>query len=117
MEINEVSFENSLPVTGYGIGFFRIGADIFRGNRFIYKNKIFDWNGFSDSNVILSYRNEIDVLFVGTGSDIKNIPSAFKKSIEKHDIGIEIMSTPTACRTYNVLLGEGRRIGAALLAL
>ena len=60
MEINEVSFENSLPVTGYGVGFFRIGADIFRGNRFIYKNKIFDWNGFSDSNVILNYRNEID---------------------------------------------------------
>ena len=117
MEINEVSFENSLPVTGYGIGFFRIGTDIFRGNKFIYKNRILDWDGFSDSDVILSYSYEIDVLFVGTGSDIKNIPSVFKKSIEKHDIGIEIMSTPTACRTYNVLLGEGRRIGAALLAL
>ena len=117
MEINEVSFKNSLPVTGYGIGFFRIGTDIFRGNRFIYKNRILDWDGFSDSNAILSYSYEIDVLFVGTGSDIKNIPSVFKKSIEKHDIGIEIMSTPTACRTYNVLLGEGRRIGAALLAL
>ena len=117
MEINEVSFENSLPVTGYGIGFFRIGTDIFRGNRFIYKNRILDWDGFSDSNVILNYSYEIDVLFVGTGSDIKNIPSVFRKSIEKHDIGIEIMSTPTACRTYNVLLGEGRRIGAALLAL
>ena len=117
MEINEVSFENNLPVTGYGTGFFRIGTSIFEGNRFIYKDKIFDGDGFSISKIILRNSSEIDVLFVGTGPDIKNIPSEFKKCIEKHGIGIEIMSTPTACRTYNVLLGEGRRIGAALLAL
>ena len=50
-------------------------------------------------------------------SDIKNIPPCFKERIEALDIGLEIMSTSIACRTYNVLLGEGRRIGAALLAL
>ena len=117
MEINEVSFDCNLPVTGYGLGFFRIGNDIFRGNRFIFKDKVFDWGGFSDPDLIVRKSSYIDVLFIGTGSDIKHIPSFFKESIERYEIGLEIMSTPTACRTYNVLLGEGRRIGAALLAL
>jgi uncharacterized protein len=35
--------------------------------------------------------------------------------LEEADIGVEIMNSPTACRTYNVLLSEGRRIGLALL--
>jgi uncharacterized protein len=117
MEINEASFDHNLPVNGYGLGFFRIGNDIFKGNRFIFKNMIFDWGGFSDPHVIITNSSYIDVLFVGTGSCIKNLPSFFKESIEEYDIGVEIMSTPTACRTYNVLLSEGRRIGAALLAL
>tara|TARA_Y100000746_G_C15316111_1_gene371733 strand:- start:413 stop:766 length:354 start_codon:yes stop_codon:yes gene_type:complete len=117
MKINKVSYGRSLPISGYGVGFFRIGKDIFKGNRFIYKNKIFDWEGFSDPEIIVRNSSHIDVLFVGTGTDIKNIPPCFKERIEALDIGLEIMSTSIACRTYNVLLGEGRRIGAALLAI
>ena len=117
MEVNEVSFDRNLPVTGYGLGFFRIGNDIFKGNRFIFKNKIFEWDGFSDPTTIVRNSSYIDVLIVGTGAEISNIPLIFKESIEAFDIGLEIMATSTACRTYNVLLGEGRRIGAALLAL
>ena len=86
MEINEVSFENSLPVTGYGIGFFRIGADIFRGNRFIYKNKIFDWDGFSNSKIILRNSSEIDVLFVGMDTLWLDIRDALKKSCSLKDV-------------------------------
>ncbi|HAL76885.1 MAG TPA: hypothetical protein DCM70_09750, partial [Rhodobacteraceae bacterium] len=35
--------------------------------------------------------------------------------LEEAGIGIEVMSSPSACRTYNILLSEGRRIAAALL--
>lgn len=41
-------------------------------------------------------------------------PSLYGHLLAAH-IGVEIMSTPAACRTYNILAGEGRRVAAALL--
>ena len=58
---------------------------------------------------------EIDVLFVGTGAEIAHAPQEFRKQVEEMGIGVEVMASPAACRTYNVLLSEGRRIGVALL--
>ena len=57
----------------------------------------------------------IDVLFVGTGAEIAHAPRAFRDRLEEAGIGVETMATPAACRTYNVLLSEGRRVAVALL--
>ena len=61
--------------------------------------------------------NKIDVLFVGTGHEICHISEDFSKTVEKMGLNLEIMSTPSACRTYNVLLSEGRRIAIAALTV
>ena len=58
---------------------------------------------------------DVDVLFVGTGAEIAHAPPVFREAVEALGIGVEVMASPAACRTYNVLLSEGRRIGAALL--
>ena len=58
---------------------------------------------------------KIDVLFLGMGADIAHAPKAFRAELEAAGIGVEVMSSPAACRTYNVLLAEGRLIAAALL--
>ena len=49
--------------------------------------------------------------------EIAHAPPAFRVLIESAGIGVEVMNSPAACRTYNVLLGEGRRIAAALLVV
>ena len=54
-------------------------------------------------------------ILVGTGANIAHIPAEFRTALETAGIGVEIMNSPTACRTYNILLSEGRRIGLALL--
>ena len=117
MRITEVSYEYGLPIKGYGVGFFRIGSDIKWGNLFTFNKEIHSWCGFNDANLIINAHSEIDVLLVGTGVKLSEIPTTFRNSIEAAGVNVEIMSTPIACRTYNVLLGEGRRIGAALLAI
>jgi uncharacterized protein len=117
MRITEVSYEYGLPIKGYGVGFFRIGSDIKWGNLFTFNNQVNSWSGFNDTNLIVNAHSEIDVLLVGTGVKRSEIPATFRNSIEAAGVGVETMSTPIACRTYNVLLGEGRRIGAALLAI
>jgi len=117
MRITEVSYEYGLPIKGYGVGFFRIGSDIKWGNLFTFNNQVNSWSGLNDTNLIVNAHSEIDVLLVGTGVKLSEIPATFRNSIEAAGVGVETMSTPIACRTYNVLLGEGRRIGAALLVI
>jgi uncharacterized protein len=78
-------------------------------------NNVVPWAGFEDIAAIQSFTDQIDVLFVGTGAEIAHIPTALKTAIEETGIGVEPMSSPSACRTYNVLVSEGRRIGLALI--
>ena len=73
------------------------------------------WGGWADVAAILAAAGQIDVLFVGTGPAISHPDPAFRAVVEGAGIGVEPMASPTACRTYNVLLSEGRRIGLALL--
>ncbi|MCP4287044.1 MAG: Xcc1710-like domain-containing protein, partial [Gammaproteobacteria bacterium] len=56
-----------------------------------------------------------DMVLLGTGVR-QQFPSAGKYScLTNAGIGVEIMTTPAACRTYNILVGEGRRVAAALI--
>ncbi len=115
MRLNEVTYDNAIPVDSYGPGFFRIGGEVTHSAVLLLPNKTIEWGGYADAATIIAAASEIDVLFIGTGTDIAHIPDDLRAALEGAGVGIELMATPTACRTYNVLLSEGRRIGAALL--
>jgi uncharacterized protein len=117
MRLTEVTYDNAAPVDGYGPGFFRIAGDVVQGHILLLPNQTLAWGGTDDHETILNAANDIDVLFIGTGPEIAHIPDEMRAKLDAAGIGVELMSTPTACRTYNVLLSEGRRIGAALLAV
>ncbi len=115
MRLTEVSFDNALPVDGYGPGFFRINSEVREGAILLLPNSVASWGGYDDIAPLVAAAGSIDVLFVGTGTEIAHIPQSLRGALDEVGIGVELMATPTACRTYNVLLGEGRRVGAALL--
>ena len=115
MRLNEVTYSDAKPVEGYGPGFFRIGGAVIEGAMLVTPNGASVWAGWEDLEPILALKDQIDVLFVGVGAEIAHIPADFRNAVEAAGIGVEAMATPPACRTYNVLLGEGRRIAAALL--
>jgi uncharacterized protein len=117
MRLTEVTFDNAAPVDSYGPGFFRIGGEVIRGHVLLLPNKTLNWAGLDDTQTILAAAAEIDVLFIGTGADVAHISESLRSQLDTAGIGVELMATPTACRTYNVLLSEGRRIGAALIAV
>lgn len=56
-----------------------------------------------------------DILLIGTGADMAFVPPELYGELINHGIGVEIMSTGAACRTYNALSAENRRVVAALL--
>lgn len=117
MRMIEIDYAAAKPIDSYGDGFFRVGGEVHQGHTLIAPDAVLPWAGFADTAALVALAGKIDVLFVGTGAEIAHIPSAFRATLEEAGLGVEQMATPAACRTYNVLLSEGRRIGAALIAL
>lgn len=115
MRLNEVSFTDAKPVEGYGTGFFRIGGEVYRGPVLVGPTGIVGWGGYEDASSLLALASDVDVIFIGTGSEIAHVPQDLQKALDAVNIGIEVMASPAACRTYNVLLSEGRRIALALI--
>lgn len=113
MQFTEVEFKDTMPIDGYGAGFFRVGGKAFDGAVLVLLNSVTAWGGYEDADVLLALK--VDVLFIGTGAETTHIPKPLRIALENAGIGVEPMASPAACRSYNVLLAEGRRIAAALL--
>ena len=115
MRLNEISYTDAKPVEGYGPGFFRVGGEVFEGPVIVGPSGTKGWGGYEDAASLLELQSQIDVLFVGTGAEVSHLPSALRDQLEEAGLGVEVMASPAACRTYNILLSEGRRIALALL--
>ena len=115
MELNEIRFDDAVPVDGYGPGFFRVGGKRIEGSCLVYATGVRPWGGYEDTATLLPLAEEVDVIFVGTGAEMTHIPAAFRAALEEAGLGVEPMASPAACRTYNVLLSEGRRVALALI--
>lgn len=115
MRLTEVTYSGARPVDGYGPGFFRIGGEVHQGALLTGPDGPASWTGYQDTAPLLALAGQVDVLFVGTGAAVAHIPQSLRQSLEQAGLGVEAMTSPAACRTYNVLLGEGRRIALAAL--
>ncbi len=58
-----------------------------------------------------------DVVLLGTGARQRFLPAELMMAFYRRGIGAEVMTTPAACRTFNVLVSEERRVVAALMPL
>ncbi|MEP2718220.1 Mth938-like domain-containing protein [Pseudophaeobacter sp.] len=117
MQLNEVTFSEARPVDGYGPGFFRVGGALHEGALLLTTTGLSTWGGYDDDAGLLALAGKVDVLFIGTGQEIAHIPADLRKRLEGAGIGVEVMNSPAACRTYNVLASEGRRIALAALTV
>lgn len=117
MRLNEIRYGKAVPVDGYGPGFFRVAGVVWQGPVLVTAEGAAPWQGFADLEPLLRLVGQVDVLFVGTGAEVAHLPGAMLAALEAAGIGVEPMASPTAARTYNVVLSEGRRVAAALLPL
>ena len=115
MRLNEIEYSDAHPVEGYGPGFFRVGGEPMSGPLCLTPKGTMAWGGFADRDTLVALAGEVDVLFVGTGPDMALLPQSLQDPLESAGIGVEVMNSPAACRTYNVLLSEGRRVALAAL--
>jgi len=117
MRLNEIDYGAARPIEGYGPGFFRLGGEAHDAPVLIAPGLVQGWQGYDDPGPLLALVGQVDVILLGTGTGIAPLPRPFREKLEGAGLGVEIMASPTACRTYNMLLAEGRRVAVALLAV
>lgn len=115
MKLTEMHFEEARPIDGYGPGFFRVGGRVHEGAMLLTPTGAAPWGGYDDRAPVLALAGEIDVIFFGTGAEIAHLDPGLREAIEAAGMGAEVMNTPAACRTWNVLAAEGRRVALAAL--
>lgn len=115
MRLTELEFDDAQPVEGYGPGFFRIAGQVLNAPLVVTATGAKSWGGLDDIETLVALAADLDVIFIGTGSEIAHVPANLRAAIEAAGPGVEAMNSPAACRTYNVLVAEGRRVAAALL--
>jgi uncharacterized protein len=107
--------------TGYGAGYVMVNHVRYETHLIVLPDSIIhDWNvpGFAGLTAphfeyLVSLKPEIVLL--GTGATLRFPPPALTRCLTAARIGLEVMDTSAACRTYNILTAEGRKVLAALL--
>ena len=107
--------------TGHGPGFVRLGIVDYRENIVVTPEKIvsgwapggFDALATDDFAVLAAMKPELALL--GTGATIRFPHPRLTRALTDARIGLEVMDTPAACRTFNILAAEGRRVVAGIL--
>jgi uncharacterized protein len=112
------------PIEAYGNGGFRFAGMSHRGSLLCLGDAIVAWppesaDGLTlgDFGLLLAEPAGIELLLLGTGRDLVLPSQALRSGLREAGIRVEPMDTGAACRTYNVLLAEGRPVGAALIAV
>lgn len=112
-------------IHGYGDGKFRIGEVSHAGPVLVRPEITQAWDVTLDVAIaeldlatlapILETEEPYDILLIGTGTRQVFLPPARRAEIREKGPVAEVMDTGAACRTFNLLLAEGRRVAAALL--
>jgi uncharacterized protein len=113
-------------VESYGGGRFRVSGSVFEGSILVLTDRTVAWPvsdaaamTFDDLATVAEAARArmIDLLLVGCGARMAPLPQALRRSFRDLGVVLEPMDTGAACRTYNVLMAEGRRVAAALIAI
>jgi uncharacterized protein len=106
-------------ITGYGAGYVNVNGQRYERHLIVTPTQIVDeWLVEAELNEtalppVLQLAPQV-VLF-GTGKSLRFPASSVLKRLVAAKIGYEVMDTQAACRTYNILLEEGRKVAAALI--
>jgi uncharacterized protein len=114
----------SAPIDAYGAGGFRFADMSHRGSLLCLPDAIWAWPVTRPQDVdrasllrVFEAASGIDSLIIGTGNDVWLMPNDLREALRRHHVGVDTMQTGAAIRTYNIMIGERRRVAAALIAV
>ncbi len=123
MDITPVIPQGKSIIKGYGDMAFKINDQQYQGSMIILPDRVENWHVKNaaeisiESLAIAANNDDVEILLIGCGETHTPLAKEMQTYFSAKNIGVEIMTTGAACRTYNVLLGEGRDVAAALIAV
>ena len=114
----------SAPIEAYGKGGFAFADMSHRGSLLCLPDAIWAWPVTKPEEIdeaslarVFAAADGIDTLIVGTGIDVWVPPKTLREALRGVRVVLDTMQTGAAIRTYNIMMGERRRVAAALIAV
>ena len=124
MEMTQPRFPGRPAIDAYGNGGFRFADMSHRGAILLLPSGVYGWPvtspgdfAVSDFQQVFDEGDAIGFLLLGCGENAVRPAQDIRQEFDRRGIGLDIMSTGAAARTYNVLLAEQRAVAAALIAV
>ena len=120
MKLHLARGEGRNQITSTGSGYVAVNGKRYEASLVVTPDSVSDWPvagrsalNAADIGALLEHTPEIVLL--GTGARLQFPPAAVLRPLIDAGIGYEVMDTAAACRTYGILMSEGRRVVAALI--
>jgi len=125
MDLSNTDFSGPPPIDAYGDGGFRLDKKRVEGSMILLPQAgMFPWKITTPGEMLpatfdqlVGAADSFDLILIGTGDQIALPPRETRTFLSDIPLKFDVMDTGAACRTYNILLGENRRVAAALLAV
>jgi uncharacterized protein len=112
------------PIEAYGKGGFRFAGMSHRGSLLCLPSGIWAWPVNSAAGIdeaalqpVFAEAEAIGLFLLGAGGESWTVPDALRLRFHALGINVEVSRTGSAVSTFNILLGEGRRVAAGLIAV
>ena len=122
MELTPILPLDRQVVERYGPTGFRVSGVVHKGSVIVFPDRVLAWQAAEPAAVTFEAlmpiveAGEVEILLIGLGRNFGMLAPSLRARLRAAGIAVEAMDTGAACRTYNVLLSEGRRVAAALIA-
>ena len=125
MDVTPLIPEGRQIIQGYGVNGFKVNGVAYDGAIIVSLTQTRNWNApeqfadlsETDFSTLADEAADIDVVLLGSGARGEFFPPKLRAALKEKGLVIESMDTGAACRTYNVLMAEGRRVIAALMPM
>jgi uncharacterized protein len=110
-------------IRGYGPGHVKVNQQTYTATVVVLPDSILEsWPPATYADLALDHFQRLvelgpEVVILGTGTRLRFPSPSLTRPLVEAQIGLEVMDTTAACRTYNILVSEGRRVAAALLMM
>ena len=121
MDLTPVPTAGRQIIERYAATGFRVSGVIYHGPVLVFPDSTVPWDAASASDVTwetlapVIEHGGVEILLLGLGRSTRAVPAPLRTALRTAGIALEAMDTGAACRTYNVLVAEDRRVAAALI--
>jgi uncharacterized protein len=121
MDLTPVAAAGRQIIERYAASGFRVSGVIYHGPVLVFPDLTVAWVAAGAADVTretlapVIEHGGVEILLLGLGRFPRAVPAALRTALRAARVALEVMDTGAACRTYNVLVAEDRRVAAALI--